>query len=80
MHKGGGEGGVAGNSCTPSKDFIKLEYKNAIKHKNWRPPLRFFSQPQVPPSKEFENDCASMGKQVTGGWKVLLQIKLIARN
>jgi hypothetical protein len=26
--------GVGGISCTPSKDFEKLDHKNAIKHEN----------------------------------------------
>ena len=61
--QGGGEGGT---SCTPFKDFWKLPHKNAIKTHT---PL-IFSQPQVPPSKEFAkkpkippwifNYCASM--------------------
>jgi hypothetical protein len=38
--------------CTPSKDFKKLGHKNAIK-------LDFLTTPFTP-SKEFENDCASM--------------------
>jgi hypothetical protein len=37
-----------------------LDHKNAIKHENSGPPSLIFLQPQVPPSKEFENDCASM--------------------
>jgi hypothetical protein len=28
-------------SCTPSKDFKKLEHKNEIKHENRGPPPRF---------------------------------------
>jgi hypothetical protein len=46
-HMGGG--GRGGTSWTPYKDFWKLPHKNAIKT---TPPL-IFSQPQVPPSKEF---------------------------
>jgi hypothetical protein len=68
MHTGGGEGGGGGTSCTPYKDFEKLPHKNAIKT---TPPPLIFSQPQVPPSKEFaknpkypppwiSNYCASM--------------------
>jgi len=35
MHKGGwGDGGI---SCTPSKDFEKLDHKNAITHENRGP-------------------------------------------
>jgi len=51
MHtgEGGEEGGRGGTSCTPYKDFEKLPHKNAIK----TTPLLIFSQPQVPPSKEF---------------------------
>ena len=56
-----------GTSCTPIKIFEKLPHENAIKT---TPPL-IFSQPQVPPSKEFakktqgpspwiSNYCASM--------------------
>jgi hypothetical protein len=55
----GGGGLKGGTSCTPSKDFEKLDHKNGIKHKK-RTPSQIFSQPQVPPSKEFENDSASM--------------------
>jgi hypothetical protein len=29
--QGGGEGGGGGTSCSPSKDFEKLDHKNAIK-------------------------------------------------
>jgi hypothetical protein len=48
-HRGGGRG-EGGTSCTPYKDFEKLPHKNAIK---MTPPPLNFSQPQVPPSKEF---------------------------
>jgi len=62
MHTGRGAPHVP-----PIKIFEKLPHKNAIKHD---PPL-IFSQPQVPPSKEFakktqgpppwiSNYCASM--------------------
>jgi hypothetical protein len=47
MHSGGGGGGEP--HVPPKKIFEKLPHKNAIKH---GPPL-IFSQPQVPPSKEF---------------------------
>jgi hypothetical protein len=53
----GGEGEEGGNSCTPLKDLQKLDHKNAIKMKIEEPQI--FSQPQVPPSREFGNDCAS---------------------
>jgi hypothetical protein len=50
MHTGGGgRGGRGDTSCTPYKDFWKLPHKNEIK--TTPPPI--FSQPQVPPSKEF---------------------------
>jgi hypothetical protein len=49
MHTGEREGVEGGTSCTPSKDFEKFGHKNAIKHEK-----------REPPSKEFENDCASM--------------------
>jgi hypothetical protein len=39
-----------------------LYHKNAIKHENRGPPPRFFTTPSTP-SKEFENDCASMGEE-----------------
>jgi hypothetical protein len=39
----------------PSKDFKKLDHKNAIKHEN----IGFSHNPKYSPSKEFENDCAS---------------------
>jgi hypothetical protein len=43
-HRGWGEGGT---SCTPSKDFEKLDHKNAIKHKNRGPPPRFSHNPKI---------------------------------
>ena len=49
---GGGEGG--GHLTYPLKSLQKLDHKNAIKHENRGPPSQIFSQPQVPPSKEFE--------------------------
>ena len=49
MHRCTQGGGRGGTSSTPYKDFEKLPHKNAIKT---TPPL-IFSQPQVPPSKEF---------------------------
>jgi hypothetical protein len=45
-HGGGGPPHVP-----PIKIFEKLPHKNAIKHDP--PPPLIFSQPQVPPSKEF---------------------------
>jgi hypothetical protein len=35
-HRGGG-----GTSCTPSKDFEKLDHKNALKHENRGHPPKF---------------------------------------
>jgi hypothetical protein len=58
-HRGGGGGG-GGTSCYPSKNFDKLDHKKAIKQENRGPPPRFSYNPKNPPSKEFENDCASM--------------------
>ena len=45
-----------GTSCTPSKDFDKLDSKNAIKHENIRPPAppRFSHKPQYPPQKNLK--------------------------
>ena len=43
-----GGGGVRGTSCTPSKDFEKLDHKNAIKHGNREPPPRFSHNPKYP--------------------------------
>jgi hypothetical protein len=56
-----GEGEEGGTSCTLSKDFEKLDHKNAIKikHKNRGPPPGFSHFPKCPPQKEFENFCAS---------------------
>jgi len=42
-------GGGGGHLVYPLKRLQKLDHKNAIEHK------KKFSQPQVPPSKEFEN-------------------------
>jgi hypothetical protein len=56
MHTGG-RGGRGGTSYTPYKDFWKLPHKNAI---NTTPPL-IFSQPQVPPSKEFAQKTQPQG-------------------
>jgi hypothetical protein len=45
-HRGGGRGGEeGGTSCAPSKDFEKLQHKNAIKHENRGPPPIFFHNP-----------------------------------
>ncbi len=35
------KGEEGGTSCSPSKDFKKLDHKNAIKHKNRGPPPIF---------------------------------------
>jgi hypothetical protein len=51
--------GGRGQLIYPSKDFEKLDHKNAIKHENRRPPPRFSHNPKYPPSREFENECAS---------------------
>jgi hypothetical protein len=53
-HGGGGEEWEEGGSCIPSKDFKKLDNKNKIK-----------TRTQVLPSKEFENDLASIRKSST---------------
>ena len=59
MHTGaGGVGGRWGASCTLLKDFENLGHKNAIKQKK-RTTLGFLTTPTTP-SKEFENNCASM--------------------
>jgi hypothetical protein len=44
--RGEGEGGRT--SSTPSKDFEKLDHKNAIKHEKRRPPPRFSHSPMYP--------------------------------
>jgi hypothetical protein len=51
--------GGGGTSCTPTKDNEKLDHINAFKHENRGPPPKFFHNPKYP-SKEYENDCASM--------------------
>jgi hypothetical protein len=38
-----------GTSCTLSKDFKKLNHKNAIKRENRGPLPRFFHNPKYPP-------------------------------
>jgi hypothetical protein len=50
MHTGGGERERGALHVPPIKIFEKLPHKNKIKHD---PPPLIFSQPQVPPSKEF---------------------------
>jgi hypothetical protein len=61
MHTGGGERGrrVAPH-VPPSNHIEKFGLKNAIKNKKRGTPLppQIFSNFQVPPSKEFKNDCA----------------------
>jgi hypothetical protein len=65
MHTGGrGERGYT--SCSSSKDFEKLDHKNAIKHKNRGPSPRFSHITKYPPSKQSENDCASKHKIENG--------------
>jgi len=59
LWRGGEMEEEGGTSCSPSKDFEKLDHKNAIKHEKRIPPLDFLTAPCTP-SKEFENDCASM--------------------
>jgi hypothetical protein len=54
MHTAEGEGGRRGHLTYPLKSLQKLDHKNTIKHENWGPPYYIFSQPQVPPTKEFE--------------------------
>jgi hypothetical protein len=50
-------------SYTPSKDFEKFGYKNAIKHnKKGHPSPLDITATQSTSSKEFENDCASIIK------------------
>jgi hypothetical protein len=48
------KGGRRGTSCTPSKDFKKLNYKNAINHKIGEPPPRFYDNPQYPPQRNLK--------------------------
>ena len=52
-----------GKYSNPSTDFEKFWYTNAIKHKNRGPPPRFSHNPLIPPSKGYENDCASVNKK-----------------
>jgi hypothetical protein len=59
MHTGG-EGGRGGS--TLPKDSGKLYHKNAIKHEKEDPLPDFLITPSTP-SKEFENDCASLHKR-----------------
>jgi hypothetical protein len=39
-------------TCTPSKDFEKLDHKNAIKHEIRGLPPRFSHNPKYPPQKK----------------------------
>jgi hypothetical protein len=50
-HRGRGTGGT---SCTPSKDFKKLDHTNAVQHKNRGPPTRFSHNPKFPPQKNLK--------------------------
>jgi hypothetical protein len=59
-HTGGGRGG-GGTSCTPSKDFEKFGHKMQWNTKI-EDPLIFPHNPKYPPTKEFENNCASMNR------------------
>jgi hypothetical protein len=55
MHTGSGKRGEeGGTSCTPLKGFEKLDHKNAIKHKNSRPPPRFSLNPKYPSQKNLK--------------------------
>ncbi len=47
-------GGRRSTSYTPSKDFEKLDHKNAIKHVNRGFPPRFSHNPKYPPQKNFK--------------------------
>jgi hypothetical protein len=47
------EGG-GGTSCTPSKEFQKLDHNNAIKHENRGPPPVFLTTPSTPPQKNLK--------------------------
>jgi hypothetical protein len=55
MHTVGRRGHLMYHLKRLQKNYVK---KKAIKHKKRNPYIS--SQPQVPPSKEFKNDCASM--------------------
>jgi hypothetical protein len=50
--------GGRGHLMYPTKYFKKFGHKGALKAWDCGPPR--FSHPQVPPSKEFENNCASI--------------------
>jgi hypothetical protein len=64
IHRGTQEGGGGGGtSCTPSKDFKKMDRKNAIKHENSGPLPDFSHNPKVI-SKEYKNECASMNEPI----------------
>jgi hypothetical protein len=56
-HRGGGDAGAP--HLPPQKTLTNCNIKNAIRHENRGPHPRFFTTPSTP-SKEFENDCASM--------------------
>jgi hypothetical protein len=55
-HREGGGGAGGGTSCTPSKDFEKLDHKIAIKRKNRGPPPRFSHNPKYPPQKNLHRE------------------------
>jgi hypothetical protein len=52
---------------SPSKDFEKLDHKNAIKHENKGPLPRFSHNP----SNEFKNDCPQFGNRFQTGFVIL---------
>jgi|LakMenEpi03Aug12_release.lakeMendotaPanAssembly.Ray.scaffolds.fasta_scaffold699479_1 hypothetical protein len=60
-----------------SKILQKRGHKNAIKHENWGPTPYIFSEPPVPPSEDFEDDCAFMTKVLA---KLSKSLKGLNRN
>ena len=61
-HRWGRRG--AGATHVPTQKNWKFVHKNTIKHKNRGPPPLRFSHNPIIPSKDFENDCASMTVKV----------------
>jgi hypothetical protein len=51
---GGVEGVGGGISCTPSKDFEKLDHKNVIKHEIRGPPPKISHNPKCPPQNNLK--------------------------